>query len=196
MLTESLILGVFILALRKQLLNFAKLAQYRFLALPIGAFLIEVVASRLLENQGPYSKVILEYTFILELVCYGLLVVFALSNRQVRGFKLMAIGLILNGAVVLSNGGFMPVEGSVLKEMGFLVSYESLSQLHIFAHRLVDESTQLVYLGDIFHLAPPYPFPKSISIGDLVMGFGVLYHLSTYRKPLALEAEGGKEAVL
>lgn len=31
----------------------------------------------------------------------------------------------------------------------------------------------MTVLGDIIHIPPPYPFPKTISLGDVVIGIGM-----------------------
>ncbi|PKM49175.1 MAG: hypothetical protein CVV02_17325, partial [Firmicutes bacterium HGW-Firmicutes-7] len=40
-------------------------------------------------------------------------------------------------------------------------------------HTVLNESTKLRILGDVIHLPKPYPFPKSLSIGDLFLIGGV-----------------------
>lgn len=194
MLTESLLLGILLLAFRRQLFGFARHANYKWLAMPILAFVIEYGAGTLLERGSDLIKgLVISGSFVIELICYILLIIFAWSNRKHPGLKAMALGLCLNAVVVLANGGFMPVDGTVLQAMGFEETYNQLSQLNIFGHNLMTEQTHLSFLGDVFHLKPPYPFPKSVSLGDWIMGLGILYHLGTYKSPSGLETGEGEE---
>lgn len=194
MLTESLLFGILLLAFRRQLFGFARHAQYKLLALPIIAFVIESGAGSLLSRGSEVMvRQIIGLSFALELLCYGLLIAFILANHRQGGFKAMAFGVLLNAVVVLANGGFMPVDGTALKALGFNETYQELSNLMIFGHQLMSDSTHLPFLGDVFHLKPPYPFPKSVSLGDWIMGFGILYHLATYKSSSEIQTTEGEE---
>jgi hypothetical protein len=103
-------------------------------------------------------------------VSYGLLVVFLLSNRWVPGARLMSLGLVLNLAVVMVNGG-MPVQAEAIERAGgdpFV-----LSQSEAAKHHLMTEDDMLWQLGDI--VAVPAPVGDVFSIGDLLLYSGMVY---------------------
>jgi len=84
----------------------------------------------------------------------------------------MALGTLLNFLVLIFNAGFMPVEVEVPLAMGFEEAGEALSQGMVFGHKVMAADDLLKSLGDIVHIPPPYPFPKTISFGDLLIGIG------------------------
>ncbi|MCI5675654.1 MAG: DUF5317 domain-containing protein [Ezakiella sp.] len=118
-------------------------------------------------------------------------------NRNYNGILLMAAGSILNMLVMYLNGGKMPIEPSYYRLIARDVDYElTYRGLNIF-HSLIDENTKLAVLGDIIPLIKPYPFPKLISIGDILIAGGFLYlSISVLRGdyiPLREEEEKGEE---
>lgn len=188
MLTESLILGFLVLAFRGQLKQYTEQVHYRGIWLPIAAFLLEGTAS----YGSATVDLIQRATLLVESIVYGLLMVFILLNRKHRGFKIAALGLGLNAAVVLANGGYMPVDGEALRHFGFFETYDTLKQMKVFGHSLMTPETRLAFLGDILHIKPPYPMPKSISLGDCILGLGIGLHIALYKGTSNTWRRGGK----
>lgn len=188
MLIESLMIGLLILALRGRIKQYALQVQFKGLWLPIAAFLLEGAAGYGLER----ISWILPATGLIEAAVYGLLLAFVLLNHQHTGFKLAALGLCLNAAVVFTNGGFMPVEGETLRHFGFFETYDTLKQMKVFGHNLMTQHTRLAILGDVIPIKPPYPMPKSISLGDVILGLGLGLHLALYKGTSDPLMRGGK----
>ncbi|MGH2770729.1 MAG: DUF5317 domain-containing protein [Actinomycetota bacterium] len=97
---------------------------------------------------------------------YLLVTAFVICNRRLPGAKLIAIGLALNLAVILSNQG-MPVslraaQAARIEVDGYLQS--------ALKHRLMGPDTRLWFLGD---LIPVPGIHKIISIGDVILGAGI-----------------------
>lgn len=77
------------------------------------------------------------------------------------------------------------------------VSYEAASVLDpiylemlrsgdaVTKHYLLDASTRLAFLGDIIPLSSPYPRTQAISIGDVVMNFGIFLFIVNIMTPAA-----------
>lgn len=177
MLIESLAVGIIILFLRGKLGRYLEAIQFKGLWLPIAAFILEW-ASGVFLGKLPW---ILSWTGLIEAVVYGLLMAFLWLNRRHRGFLIACTGLFLNALVVCFNRGFMPVDGEALRHFGFLETYDTLKQMQVFGHQLMTETTPLKFLGDVIHIQPPYPMPKSVSIGDLILGVGIGLHLALYK---------------
>lgn len=138
------------------------------------AAIIEGVCQFLITHSGfGLADIVRKYTLLIEVAVYLLLFIFIYMNREKKGMKIVMLGMILNSIAVISNNGYMMVDGQILLDMGFLNSYNELKEGMIFAHDLVDLNTKFVYLADIINITPPYPFPKSISFGDLVLDLGV-----------------------
>lgn len=188
MLTESLIIGILILTLRGKLGHYVEQVQFKGLWLPVAAFLIEWAAGFFLARVAYIGS----YTCFIELLVYGALLAFVGLNRQHLGFKIAMLGLLLNAAVVLANGGYMPVEGETLRHFGFFETYDTLKQMKVFGHSLITAQTQLSFLGDVIHIRPPYPMPKSVSLGDVVLGLGIGLHLALFRSPSDMKLKGGR----
>ncbi len=115
---------------------------------------------------------------VLLAVSYLLLVGFCAVNLTAKGMSVVAIGIALNGLVIIANGG-MPIR----TDPGFRETVK---------HHAERPSDSLTFLGDIIVLRP---LNQALSFGDLIMLVGlvdVLVHRSrpapTRRRPEALEA--------
>ncbi|MBI4758544.1 MAG: DUF5317 domain-containing protein [Chloroflexi bacterium] len=120
------------------------------------------------------------------MITYGLLAVFLWLNRCLPGMKVIALGLLLNLAVITANGGYMPVspEALALKE-GRVPSAEDYGRRPSRSKDVVlDRSeTRLWLLSDIFVIPKPLPFTSVLSIGDLFLAAGAF--IVVYRQMLS-----------
>jgi hypothetical protein len=105
------------------------------------------------------------------------------------GSSVIALGGCCNLAVVLANGGRMPVDiaGLPVDQRMDLASLSSVSS----THALLDSSTRLPMLADRF---TAYPFPGIASPGDVLMAVGFILMAAlamqrprSARKDVALE---------
>ncbi|MBD0383192.1 DUF5317 domain-containing protein [Paenibacillus sedimenti] len=114
------------------------------------------------------------YLFLL-VYFVGLYVVWL--NRHEKGFWFIFAGVALNTLVMLVNGGRMPVS----EEAASVLDPYYLKMLKedpvVYKHILMTESTRLPFLGDIISLSAPYPRRQAISIGDVIMNFGIFIYL-------------------
>jgi hypothetical protein len=96
------------------------------------------------------------------------------SHRYRGAFMLAAAGVALNLFVVAANGGYMPQsEAARIAARGAAIPTTGESQLRNV--QPLDTSTNLAALGDV--IAEPRWFPGAnvISLGDLVLGFGLAW---------------------
>ncbi len=101
---------------------------------------------------------------------------------------LVFLGLLLNMVVLAANGA-MPVAPEAIAAVG-LPGVEPMPG----KHEIMTESTRLAYLADI---VPLPPLRTIVSLGDIVLGAGIiplLSHLMTYRT--AAERRGGRRGPL
>jgi hypothetical protein len=103
-------------------------------------------------------------------VSYGLLVLFLMWNRWIPGAWIMAIGLVLNLAVVVANGG-MPVQPEAIQRAGGDVA--ALQDATSTKHHVMTGDDVLWRLGDT--IAVPPPVSAVLSIGDLLLYGGICY---------------------
>ncbi|MBC7341056.1 MAG: DUF5317 domain-containing protein [Clostridia bacterium] len=102
---------------------------------------------------------------------YALLVLFLVANYRLPGFWLLALGALMNLAVIAANGGIMPVDATGL---GANLVHE-LTSGQVVAHGLISDQTKLKWLADV--ILVPFPVPKRSSLGDLLMLAGLIYFL-------------------
>lgn len=107
---------------------------------------------------------------------------FLVVNRTLPGLVVAAVGLVLNLAVISSNGA-MPVSAEAAKAVG-------AGELEIsegtLKHEVADDDTRLAFLGDVI----PIPVVGILSVGDLVLAAGLarLAYSQTRRGPEPADA--------
>ena len=132
------------------------------------------------------------------LITYSGMFGFLLLNRDLPGSRVLLAGAALNAAVMLANGGFMPVTPQALERSGH-TGYIVTQGDDQFVRRSKDivlekEDTRLWFLSDAFGIPAPLPFSSNFSPGDLLIGLGAAW--LTYRgltRP-AGAVEDGSEA--
>ena len=129
-------------------------------------------------------------------ISLGILVIFAWFNRHVAGFWLLGLGLLLNFAVIATNGGLMPispetlaiVHGSRIEEFADGRTFGSKSIV------LAAEETRLEWLADRFTVPDELPIQFAYSLGDVFLAIGAFWVLwaggSTRRPVISTAAEG------
>ena len=112
-----------------------------------------------------------------------LLVVWA--NRHIMGMPVLGLGLLLNLVVMSANGGFMPVSREAVLSAGTRPSNGALVEGARLPKSkdvlLPAEDTRLWFLSDAI-VAPP-PVGRVYSIGDLIVGAGVIVLLQAAMVP-------------
>ncbi|MFD0696132.1 DUF5317 domain-containing protein [Paenibacillus sp. GCM10027628] len=98
-------------------------------------------------------------------------------NRHEKGFWFIFAGVALNTLVMLVNGGRMPVSEEAASVLDPIYIKMLKEDPVVYKHILMTESTRLPFLGDIISLSSPYPRRQAISIGDVIMNFGIFIYL-------------------
>jgi hypothetical protein len=110
-----------------------------------------------------------------------LLLPFLLRNLSFWGIRLVALGLCLNLAVMVANGGLMPVDESTVEAVGRHQGADLEVGSHIPGTKnvlLERGDIRLRFLSDTLLLPVPRPFTKAISVGDVLIAGGVIACLS------------------
>lgn len=132
-----------------------------------------------------FSKLILEDLFIyIIFTSYLLIIITIFLNFKKAYMKIFLIGVVLNLAVIMANGGKMPV--SLNGITGIYQEVELPDRQFDIKHTAVTKDTRLVYLSDILLIPKPYPLPKILSIGDLFIMTGIFVF---FQKEMLLEKE-------
>lgn len=116
------------------------------------------------------------------MVSQALLLVFAWLNRSLPGMSLLMFGLGCNLAVIVANGGFMPLPVGAASQ---LVPQEVLDELvqggrisHASKDVLLPEaSIRLLWLADFFVSPSFLPYRFAYSIGDIFIALGAFWLL-------------------
>jgi hypothetical protein len=120
-------------------------------------------------------------------VSQSLLLFFAWSNRRQPGFWLLGLGLGCNLAVILVNGGLMPISPETVVRL----APEATNTLWQVGERLgggkdiVLEPSQmkLGWFSDRFFLPAWFPYSVAFSFGDILIAFGAFIFLWSLGRP-------------
>ncbi|MDD2494395.1 MAG: DUF5317 domain-containing protein [Tissierellia bacterium] len=164
------IISIIILIIRKVKLNLSqikiKVKGYQILIIMA---VIEITAVFLFK-AFPDSKIfkILSLSYII----YPAIMIVTLINFKNYFMKLFFLGTLLNFIAVAFNDFKMPVYilENIANSQATIILLESGQDL---IHSLMTDSTRFKILCDIITLSPPYPFVKTISIGDILLLLGV-----------------------
>ena len=162
----SIIIGLF---RNGQLSSLSQISLKR-IELIILAFLIQAglifLGSRKIGFVINYSSYVLAFSYVVLLiaVCY---------NFELKGIKVIALGIILNFIVIVANSGHMPVLLSSIYKAGLDDFALLLKEGTYVTHTLINEKTLFGFLADVIPLSPPFPDPSVVSVGDFLMFYGV-----------------------
>ncbi len=184
MLGESVVLGLLVATVKNGNMRFLRYMHVRYLYLPIAAFLLEFACGIIVRQDLMGLRIFMnEYYLVIQIMVYTMLIIFCYFNLRKRVFVFILLGIMLNFAVIASNDGMMPVDTSMALSVGYGRGVEQLENGLIAGHTLLDdETTNLTMLGDVINISSPYPFPKTISIGDIVISGGVFFFIYNTKK--------------
>ncbi len=99
-----------------------------------------------------------------------------LRNIAIAGFPCIMVGALSNLLAIAANGGRMPVDRRLLAEASGSAFVQAVGsgQVRIKAV-LADAHTNLPWLTDRFLLPRPFPLPTVFSVGDILIGLGVIW---------------------
>lgn len=118
-------------------------------------------------------SLLLKWGAYLHILSYLLLLVAMWYNRHIREMRIIGLGILINFIVILANGGQMPVSVDALLRAHLEDFLHLLSSKTYVIHTILGENTQLKFLADVIPLPPPYPRPRVLSIGDIIMAVGL-----------------------
>jgi len=142
------------------------------------------VAPQLLIFQIPYTAGWFSDTWASAVLVISqlLLLGFVWFNRDLVGFRILGLGLILNLLVIILNGGLMPLAPETAQALYPEVS-PSVWQIGSRPGMsknilLLYEDTHLAFLSDSILLPAWFPWTRALSPGDLLIVLGVFWLLA------------------
>lgn len=175
----AILLGLLIGLMRHR--GLAHLAQLKLRAgwLVLLAVLLQILILPLGSGSKPIVTWGMEFFHI---GSYLFLLLFAVLNYREKALWLMALGMLANFIVITVNGGHMPASLDALRTAGRTATVKKLLTDGVSGNViLMSETTKLNFLGDIFWLPSWVPFANAFSIGDLLLGIGVIWLLARGR---------------
>ena len=151
---------------------------FRWGWLALVAFGLQIYLIYFPEQVGAEFASLRVYVLVLS---YALLITVIWQNRKLPGLWLLAVGLAANLAVMLLNGGYMPITLEALSQAGFAHNAQRATDgVHVLFSKdivLAHEATLAWWLSDIFVLPPPFPIPSIFSVGDVLVALGGFWFL-------------------
>lgn len=129
--------------------------------------------------EGPLQEVLPLGVLLLS---FALLLLFVAVNWRLRGFLVIAIGLLLNAVVITANEG-MPVSADAVRQSGQGEAIGKLASSDAPKHHLADERDVLLPLADVIPVGSP--FNIVVSIGDVIAYVGAALFLTSSMLGLA-----------
>lgn len=124
---------------------------------------------------GPTQAV--RWQQFLFLLSHLLLLVFVWRNRRSIGIVIAGLGVLCNLAVIVANGGFMPITPEACVQINAGSVPDQWVVGSHYGHSkdviLVQGETKLWILSDILVLPPPFPWPAAFSLGDVLIAVGI-----------------------
>ncbi|MCD6290217.1 MAG: DUF5317 domain-containing protein [Anaerolineae bacterium] len=135
---------------------------------------------------APRAGGILSSRALVMMVSYVMLLLFLWRNRRLPGVKLIGVGLLANFAVMVANGGYMPITAEMLRQGGYAhLALDEAPGARVRNTKdilLPREKTALWWLSDIFVVPPPAPVTGVFSVGDVLVAMGVFWFLYVHMR--------------
>jgi hypothetical protein len=184
-LASAVILGLLIGIVRHRggILRQIAALQLRIAGLALLAVVLQWPLFR--SPAGPVEQFRIEQALFL--VSHLLLLAFVWRNRQLLGVQIVGLGVLCNLAVILTNGGYMPITPETLVQLNPSSTLMHWASGNHYGHSkdiiLLREQVRLWALSDIFVLPPPFWRPTAFSLGDLFIALGIIVLLQLPATP-------------
>ena len=174
MFIESIVISIIIGFIRGGKIRKFKAKNHKTIWILLFGMVIQyaLIFLNRVEEIGSISK-ILSYTKEILIISYLLILIGLVTNLKFRSLWAVLIGYMMNFLVIAANGWKKPIllEGIELFNVKGLKEMIEMGKSALYTP--IVESTKYPALGDIIIFSNPYPISKIISLGDLVISFGI-----------------------
>jgi hypothetical protein len=140
------------------------LAEMRF---EWGWLAIAGLAAQVVLFSEPVGALVGQAGPIMYIASSLLVLAVVLRNRRLAGLKLVAAGAISNLVAIVANGGYMPADPGALALAG-------MDPATGYSNSIVTNRPLFAPLTDIFALPDWMPLANVFSIGDVLIGAGIV----------------------
>lgn len=102
-----------------------------------------------------------------------LVLLVVLLNLDKKGVWLILIGGLFNIGIMVFNGFKMPVVMSTLESAGLTTLFEGITDGSIVNYIAAETSGMMTVFTKFIPIPKPYPFPKILTLGDILMTLGI-----------------------
>lgn len=143
----------------------------------VAAFVLQVIVFQL-----PTRKFLPDQIASITLcVSQSMMLVFAMANRRLPGFRMLIVGLAMNLGVIILNGGFMPISPGTVHELVPNAppgSWEVGQRLGTGKDIVLPlDATIFWILSDRFLMPEWLPYQVAFSLGDVILAIGAFWTL-------------------
>ena len=174
MFIEAILISLIIGLIRGGKLKKCRAINHKTMWVLIFGMIIQYILVFLnrVEEIGSISR-ILSYTKEIQIISYILILIGIVTNLKFKSLWAVLIGFIMNFFVIGANGWKKPIllEGIQLTNMSGLNRMIEMGKAALYTP--ITESTKYPILGDIIIFSDPYPISRIISLGDLIISFGI-----------------------
>jgi len=172
---ESVIIGIVVGLVQKGRISNIGITGIRGWYIVLIAFFLGI--SPMFSINSPFFGDFGIYINIISLLMvFGVLI----WNFDKKGFWIIIIGAGLNIVTILLNHFHMPIymEGLRIAGMGdMIMGIESGEIINYVSMESIDTWSR--FLGKLIIVPKPYPLPKLLSVGDLLMSLGIILYLKS-----------------
>ena len=146
------------------------------------AFIPQLIIAYLPASRHILPDWIAALSLLLSLILF---LAFAWLNRHLPGMPILLIGLLLNLAVILTNGGWMPISPGTASRLAGPDAIRTVSLGSRIGQKdilLSPQDTRLEFLSDRFLLPSWLPYQVAFSLGDILIAAGIFWLLA---KPMS-----------
>lgn len=168
MLIETLLISFIVVKIRgKKIKDLAKISFKGWILIVLG-FIISYLSVYLISRGNLYLYKRLAYIQSIS----SLLIIMGILYKAISFDRIvLSGGLLVNLIPIAFNNGKMPVYGDALIELGLNQQFILLKNNLVVTHTLIDDASKIQFLSDIIPFK--YLFPKVLSVGDLIIAFGI-----------------------
>ncbi|MGO1579985.1 MAG: DUF5317 domain-containing protein [Peptoniphilaceae bacterium] len=173
MIIEAIIIGLIIVKYLNK--NFDSIYDFKLkgmVPLSLGVFILILLNIFTRINFGVATIFFIKNYYIIHIMSLLIMSLALFLNYKNLGIVFIALGMFLNTIPIILNGK-MPVSLKALEKIDNKKILEIIKSGNSLSHGIFSKA-KAYFLSDIIAITKPYPMPKVISIGDIIISVGII----------------------